>query len=89
MIANPALARIYGYDSPEEMIESITDLAGQVYADPEERQAFTRAMEEEGGVKGYELQLKAKRWERPLGFYECPGSPEMKRGRSSMTEGLS
>jgi PAS domain S-box-containing protein len=60
LIANPALARIYGYGSPEEMIGSITDLAGQVYADPEERQAFTRAIEEEGEVKGYELQLKRK-----------------------------
>jgi PAS domain S-box-containing protein len=60
LIANPALARIYGYGSTEEMIESITDLASQFYAYPEERQAFTRAMEEEGEVKGYELQLKGK-----------------------------
>jgi HD-GYP domain-containing protein (c-di-GMP phosphodiesterase class II) len=42
------------------MIGSIDDMAGQVYADPEDRLAFTRAMEESNEVKGYELRLKRK-----------------------------
>ncbi|MFH1010889.1 MAG: PAS domain S-box protein [bacterium] len=35
--ANPALARIYGYDSPEELIASMTDIAKQLYVDPNRR----------------------------------------------------
>ncbi|MBU1707968.1 PAS domain S-box protein [bacterium] len=34
---NPALARIYGYDSPEELITGITDIANQLYVDPTRR----------------------------------------------------
>jgi len=34
---NPALARIYGYDSPEELIASMTDIAKQLYVDPNRR----------------------------------------------------
>ncbi|MFO7727524.1 MAG: PAS domain-containing protein, partial [Desulfonatronovibrio sp.] len=30
--ANSALARMYGYDSPEDLIKSVTDIATQVYA---------------------------------------------------------
>jgi diguanylate cyclase (GGDEF)-like protein/PAS domain S-box-containing protein len=32
--ANPALAKIHGYDSPEQMIEEVTDIANQMLADP-------------------------------------------------------
>lgn len=34
---NPAMARIYGYDSPREMVESVTNIAGQIYVHPDER----------------------------------------------------
>jgi PAS domain S-box-containing protein len=34
---NPALAQIMGYDSPEEMISSITDISTQIYVDSKKR----------------------------------------------------
>jgi two-component system cell cycle sensor histidine kinase/response regulator CckA len=37
LVANPAMARILGYDSPQELIDSITDIGKQVYVDPGER----------------------------------------------------
>ena len=35
--ANEALARIYGFNSPEELIENITDIGRQLYLDPGRR----------------------------------------------------
>ena len=35
-----ALARMYGYDSAEELSESVKDIATQVYANPEDRKEF-------------------------------------------------
>ncbi len=37
---NPALARMHGYDSPEEMIAGIMDLGHQIFVDPQQRDAF-------------------------------------------------
>jgi PAS domain S-box-containing protein len=34
---NPAMAQMLGYDSPQEMVSSITDIATQVYVDPDKR----------------------------------------------------
>ncbi|MGB3614032.1 MAG: adenylate/guanylate cyclase domain-containing protein [Elainellaceae cyanobacterium] len=35
--ANPALAEIYGYDSPSELIENTTDISNQLYVRPKRR----------------------------------------------------
>ncbi|PZV16585.1 MAG: diguanylate cyclase [Leptolyngbya sp.] len=46
--ANPALAEMYGYDSPEELIASITDIGAQLYVQPRRREeliAFVRQFE--------------------------------------------
>jgi PAS domain S-box-containing protein len=51
---NPAMARIYGYDSPQDMIESITDIARQLYADPKARLEFTRRIKIDGKVEKFE-----------------------------------
>lgn len=34
---NPAMARLYGYDSPEDLINSISDIGTQLYAEPKRR----------------------------------------------------
>jgi PAS domain S-box-containing protein len=57
---NPALARIYGYDSPEDMISTITDIASQLYADPERRDEFVRLMRAQEEVSGFEALVYQK-----------------------------
>ena len=38
--ANPAMARLFGYSSPKELLESITDVGHQLYVNPERRHQF-------------------------------------------------
>jgi PAS domain S-box-containing protein len=54
---NPAMARIYGYDSPSEMIASIHEIDTQIYVDPNCREKFAYLMEETGKVKDLEYQI--------------------------------
>ncbi|MEP0891590.1 PAS domain S-box protein [Leptolyngbya sp. NM2-A1] len=54
---NPMLANIYGYNSPEELMESLTDISHQLYVVPDRRQEFVRIMEEQGMVQGFESQV--------------------------------
>ena len=60
LTVNPVLARIYGYGSPEEIIETVTDIGRQVYVKPNERNEFIRIMQEKGVITGFEVQLKRK-----------------------------
>lgn len=57
---NPAMARMFGYESPEEMIETIRDISAQVYVDSERREEFKRKMEESGVVESFECQVRRK-----------------------------
>jgi PAS domain S-box-containing protein len=50
LTANPALARMLGYTSPEEMITSITDIGHQLYVDSARRDEFMRLIQEQGRV---------------------------------------
>lgn len=55
--ANPALARIYGYASPEELIAHLTDIKHQLYVDPNRRDEFLYLLQEHGSVSGFESQV--------------------------------
>lgn len=55
--ANPALARIYGYDSPEELIEGIGDIEHQLYLDPKRRDDFQQKIVADGVVTEFESQV--------------------------------
>jgi PAS domain S-box-containing protein len=55
--ANRALARMYGYDSPQHLIESLTDVANQLYVDPSQRQALLEALKQEDVVSNYEFEV--------------------------------
>jgi len=58
--ANPALADILGFDSPEELIRNCTDISREVYAEPERREEFKRLLEQHGMVRWFEHQLIRK-----------------------------
>lgn len=57
---NPELARLYGYDSPAELMASRTDIAHQAYANPSERELFKRQVEEKGSLHNFEYQAYRK-----------------------------
>ena len=58
--ANRALATMLGYDSPEELAIGVTDIAQQVYVDPQRRNELTALLEREGLVQNFECQLYRK-----------------------------
>ncbi len=55
---NPALAFLYGFNSPQEMITAITDIGQQLYANPEDRVRFKTLLEKYGFVKGFESEQR-------------------------------
>lgn len=58
--ANPALARIHGFDSPEDLIRARNDISNQTYVDPSQRVEFKRLLERHGSVRGFEHQIFRK-----------------------------
>ncbi|TVQ45442.1 MAG: PAS domain S-box protein [Gloeocapsa sp. DLM2.Bin57] len=57
---NPALAKIYGYDSPAEMVENITNIGEQVYVDLETRIEFRELLETQGILKDFQYRSYCK-----------------------------
>ncbi len=60
LVANPALARLYGYGSPRELIDAVRDPARQLYVKPEDRAEFLRRLETDGSISGFETQVYKK-----------------------------
>jgi len=58
--ANPALARIFGYSSPEELITSIKDISQQVYVDSNRRNEFMAAIQVDNAVFEFESLVYRK-----------------------------
>jgi PAS domain S-box-containing protein len=54
---NPAFARMFGYDSPEQLIANVRDIARTVYVDPAQREEFKRLMETQGFVELFEYEV--------------------------------
>ena len=51
---NPAMARMYGYDFPEDMIESIKDISSQIYVDSELRNSVRSRLANGEKITGFE-----------------------------------
>lgn len=58
--ANPALAEILGYSSPEDLILSVTDIGNQIYTDQADRENFVSKLLFEGRILGFESQVRRK-----------------------------
>src|SRR5262249_52226365 len=54
--ANPALARMLGFESPEALIAQLTDVGHQVYVNPAERDALMADLRRAGVVLGREVE---------------------------------
>ena len=60
LLANIALARIYGYNSPVELMASIKDIAGSLYVEHGRREEFVRLMQENDTLSGFESRIYRK-----------------------------
>jgi PAS domain S-box-containing protein len=57
---NPAFARIYGYESPEDAISSVTDIGTQVFVDAEDRKRCLATLKETGVLERFETRTRRK-----------------------------
>ena len=57
---NAAFAHMAGYDSPEELITSISDIGTQLYVHPEDRKRFIDIRDAKGFVDGFEVEFYKK-----------------------------
>src|SRR6266550_6749654 len=53
LIANPAMANMLGFDSPDELIKSRTNISHEHYVDPETRNEFKRTLDKNGFVRDF------------------------------------
>ena len=60
MTANHALARMLGFDSPDELIRTRTDIAREHYVDPARRKEFKRLLDSQGFVRNFEHEAYTK-----------------------------
>jgi diguanylate cyclase (GGDEF)-like protein/PAS domain S-box-containing protein len=58
--ANPALARIYGYESPADLIANLSNISGQLYVNPGQRGEFVRQMQQHGSVKNFVSEVRRR-----------------------------
>jgi PAS domain S-box-containing protein len=58
--ANPAMARMFGYDSAEELIADRRDIESQHYVDPSRRVIFKKLIAEKSIVRSFELRAYRK-----------------------------
>jgi PAS domain S-box-containing protein len=60
LAANPALARIYGYDSVAAMQTGIKDIAHELYVDPTKRDEFRRLLGANDVITDFEAQVRRR-----------------------------
>ncbi|MEC4986164.1 MAG: response regulator [Oscillatoria sp. PMC 1068.18] len=55
--ANPALAKMYGYDSPKTLLAECTNVEEQLYVNKSKRQDFIELINLDGAVQNFESQV--------------------------------
>jgi diguanylate cyclase (GGDEF)-like protein/PAS domain S-box-containing protein len=64
---NRALAQMYGYDSPEQLLAEVSNVAGQLFVDPGRMGELANALDENGVVRGAVVEVyrrdRTKKWQ--------------------------
>jgi PAS domain S-box-containing protein len=58
--ANPAIARMLGYESPQELISKVTDIERQLHVRPERWRGFKRLLHEAGIARRFESRIRRR-----------------------------
>jgi PAS domain S-box-containing protein len=56
LYVNKALADMYGYPAPEDLVDSVQNIAAELFADPMDGPAVASLLEADGIVKNYECE---------------------------------
>jgi PAS domain S-box-containing protein len=57
---NPAFARMFGYSSPEDVLETIVDIEKQFYVHAVDRERYQQAIDATGVIENFEFMAKQK-----------------------------
>jgi PAS domain S-box-containing protein len=57
---NSALAQMYGYGSPQDLMRGLKDIAQHLYVNPHRREEFIVHLEEQGSIVDFESQVYRK-----------------------------
>jgi len=60
LMVNPGLCTILGFEGPEELISYFSDLRGQLYVDPGDRDILFERLRRDGQIKGFETRFLCK-----------------------------
>jgi PAS domain S-box-containing protein len=60
LIANPALARMYGYETAEQLQAELTDISASLYIDPNRRNEFHALMKSTRIVRDFVSQIRRR-----------------------------
>ncbi|OPL07568.1 MAG: hypothetical protein AVO33_04785 [delta proteobacterium ML8_F1] len=61
---NPAMAAIFGYDSPRQMLAEVRDIGADLYGDPGDRDRFVTDLREQGMVRDREIAMRTRNGEQ-------------------------
>ncbi len=85
--ANPALVRLNGYDSEEEMLRSVNDIAAEWYVEPGRRAEFMRLLSEHGQVENFESEIYRHKTREQIWISENARAVRDEAGRLMFYEG--
>jgi len=57
---NSAFARLFGYNTPEELIADVDDIGHQLYVNPQDRDRAIKTLHEQGILEGFELEVQRR-----------------------------
>lgn len=60
LMANPALAEMLGYASPEELITAVNDIGAEIYSQPGERQELLDLLDQQGYLRNHEIRIRRR-----------------------------
>jgi two-component system cell cycle sensor histidine kinase/response regulator CckA len=84
---NPALARTFGYPSPQSMMDEVSNIGEQQYVRPEDREKIKKLYEQQGFIDDFEVEMYT-RDRRPIWVSMTARAVRDEEGRILFYEGV-